>query len=177
MNPQNRQRLLLILTLVAMGLYLGDWLVFEPMIKLWKARQVAVAELRQQVNNGKSLLRREAAIRNRWSQMQTNALPNNTSQAEQQVLRAFDNWARSSQVTVNSIMPQWQNDQDDYSTLDCRIEASGDIEKLTRFLYEIENNPMALQLESIDLTARDDRGQELSLGLQVSGLALIPQQP
>jgi hypothetical protein len=34
---------------------------------------------------------------------------------------------------------------------------------------------MALKLESVNLSARDDTGQQLTLGLQISGLALRPE--
>ncbi|MGH7952747.1 MAG: hypothetical protein ACREFE_12640 [Limisphaerales bacterium] len=176
MNVKNRQQFLIVLTLVALGLYAGNWLVFEPAVKFWKSREANVAELRQQVSAGKILVRREEIVRNRWAQMRTNALPNSASQSEQQVLKAFDNWARASGANINSVTPQWANDQDDYSTLDCHVEASGDLATLSRFLYEIENDPMALKIESLDLSARDDKGQELTLGLQLSGLALVSQQ-
>jgi hypothetical protein len=36
---------------------------------------------------------------------------------------------------------------------------------------------MALQLASLELTATDDKGQQLTLGLDVNGLALISPQP
>jgi Tfp pilus assembly protein PilO len=177
MNFKNRQHVLILITVSLLALYVGDLLVFEPMYHWWKSRQTQVADLRQQVSQGKMLLHREAVIRGEWDNMRTNALPNNPSQAEQQVLRAFDGWASDSGVNVNSITPQWQNDQDDYSTLECRVEAAGDLGTLSRFLYEIENDPMSLQLESVELTAADDKGQQLNLGLQVSSLALVPSQP
>jgi len=150
--------------------------VIEPLIKWGKSRHDQIAELRQEVKQGKSLIRRETVIRNEWEHMHSNALANDSSQAEQQVLKAFNNWAGDSGVNVNSITPQWQNDQEDYSTLDCRVEASGNIETLSRFLYEIENDPMPLQLETVALTSGDDKGQSLTLALQISGLALVPQQ-
>ena len=177
MKVQNRQQILLVLTFVALGLYVGDLLVFEPMVKWWKSREGQIAELRQEVKDGKSLVRRESYIRSDWANMRTNALPNDPSQAEQQLLRAFNGWAGDSGANVSSVTPQWQNDQDDYSTLDCRVEASGDIGTLSRFIYEIESDPMALQLASIELTASDDKGQQLTLGLDVNGLALISPQP
>jgi hypothetical protein len=34
---------------------------------------------------------------------------------------------------------------------------------------------MALKIESVDLSARDDTGQQLTLALQINGLALTPQ--
>jgi Tfp pilus assembly protein PilO len=177
MNVKNRQQVLIIVTLSLLALYLGNLMVFGPMYNWWKSRQTQVADLRQQVSQGKTLVRRETVIRDEWQHMRTNALPNDSSQAEQQVLRALDNWAGDSGANVNSITPQWQSDQDDYSTLECRVEAAGDLGTLSRFLYEIENDPMALQLESVELTAADDKGQQLTLGLQIGGLALVTPQP
>jgi len=129
-----------------------------------------------QVNNGRLLIQREASLRSRWDQMRTNTLPNNTSLAEQQMLKAFDNWSRGSGADVNSIMPQWKNDSDDYMTLNCRVEASGDLGTLSRFIYDVEKDPMALKLESVELSTRDNNGQQLTLNLQISGLVLLSQR-
>jgi hypothetical protein len=41
---------------------------------------------------------------------------------------------------------------------------------VTRLLYDLETDPMALKVEGLELTARDERGEQVSLGLQVSGL-------
>jgi Tfp pilus assembly protein PilO len=177
MKIENRQRVLLVVTLSLLGLYAANLLVYGPMVKWWDARQAKIKELRQEVKDGKSLVRRESYIRGDWANMRTNALPDDPSQAEQQLLKAFNGWAGDSGVNVSSVTPQWQNDQDDYSTLDCRVEASGDLNSLSRFIYAIESDPMALQLASIELTANDDKGQQLTLGLDVNGLALISPQP
>ena len=177
MKIENRQHKLIVLTIIVLVLYAGNLLVYEPMAGWWKARHDRIKELSQQVSQGKSLIRRESALRDDWKRMRDNSLPNDSSQSEQQVVRAFINWAGDSGVTVSSITPSWQPDQGDsqnnYSTLDCRVEASGDIGAVSRFLYEIENDPMALQFESVQLAARDDQGQELTLGLEISGLALV----
>jgi len=177
MKIQNRQQFLMVLTLVVLALYLGNWIVYEPMVKWWQSRQAKVAELRKEVSQGKLLIGRESYIRSQWQHIRSSSLANDSSQAEQQVLKAVDNWAGDSGVNVDSVTPQWQNDQDDYSTLDCRVEAKGDIGSISRFLYEIENGPMDLQLETVALTATDEKGQALSLGLDISGLALVSSQP
>jgi Tfp pilus assembly protein PilO len=177
MKIQNRQRVLLIVTLVMLGILAANLLIYGPLVKWWDARQASIKELSQEVKEGKSLVRRETYIRSEWSNMRTNALPNDSSQAEQQLLKAFNGWAGDSGVNVSSVTPQWQNDQEDYSTLDCRVEASGDLGTLSRFIYQIESDPMALQLASIELTASDEKGQQLTLGLDVNGLALISPQP
>ena len=49
--------------------------------------------------------------------------------------------------------------------------------RLSRFLYNIEKDPMALKIESVEITARDKEGAQLSLGLQISGLVLnLPEE-
>jgi len=172
MQIKNRQQLLMIVAGVAFALWLGDALVFTPLVKLWRSRSTRVVELRKKVNDGEALVRRDLAIRSRWSQMQSNTLPDNASLAEQQVLAAFDKWSQDARVSVNSITPQWKPDNDDYTTLECRVDASGSVGTLGLFLYNLEKDPMALRVESVEITARDKDGQQLSLGLQVSGLVL-----
>ncbi len=177
MEIKNRQQVLVVVTLALLGVYLADLLVYEPMVKWWKAREASVVALRQQVDQGRTLIHRESFIRDEWQHIRSNALANDPSTAEQAVLKSFDNWASDSGANVQSITPQWNNDQTNYSTLECRVEASGDLGTLSRFLYQIESDPMALQLESVELTASDEKGQQLNLGLQFSGLALVSQQP
>ena len=59
-------------------------------------------------------------------------------------------------------------------TLECRVDASGSLATVSRFLYEIESDPIALKVDALELSAKDTEGQQLTLGLQVSGLLLNP---
>lgn len=176
MPIKNRQQLLMIVAGVAFGLLLGDALVFSPLVKFWKSRSTQIVELRKKVKDGDALLRRDAAIQSRWSEMQANTLSNSPSMAEQQVLAAFDKWSQDARISVNSITPQWKRDDDKYQTLECRVDASGSVGTLGRFLFNIEKDPMALKIESLEITSRDKDGQQLSLGLQISGLVLSPAE-
>jgi hypothetical protein len=171
-QTKNRQQLLVIGAIVAIALFAGDQLVLSPLMKAWNARATRVVELRKKISDGKILAQREQGIRSRWEQMSHNALPNNTSVAEQQVYKAIDLWAQNSGIAISAITPQWKHDSDDYMTFECRVDAAGDLGKLSRFLYSVERDPMALKLELVELGARDKEGQQLSLGLQLSGLVL-----
>ena len=64
-----------------------------------------------------------------------------------------------------------------FDKLECRVDASGDLETLSRFLYDIEKDPMALKLQSLEFSSHSDNGQQLTLALQVSGLVLTPPAP
>jgi len=175
MKIENRQQFLVVLTIAVAALFVGERLIYEPLANWWSVRSQHIAALRKQVSDGKLLLQREQAIRSRWAQMRTNTLPADTSLAEQQVLKAFDNWSQDAGTAITGITPQWNDDATNYVTVDLRVEAAGDLASLTRFLYDIEQGPMALKLESVDVSTRDETGQQFTLGLQINGLALRPE--
>jgi hypothetical protein len=180
MQIKNRQQLLTIAAIAAAALYLGNLLVLSPLLKAWSTRATRISDLRKNIARANALIQREQmpgpSIGRRWQQMTNNALPNNTSAAEQKVFKAIDGWAQDSGVSITAITPQWKHDSDDYMTFDCRVDAAGDLGKLSRFLYSVERDPMALKLELVELGARDKDGQQLSLGLQLNGLVLTAQK-
>ena len=174
MPTKNRQQILIFATIAVVALFALDALVRAPLVSLWSARAAKVTALRNQVARGRLLMQRELGMNNHWNDMQRKALTNNTSAAEQQVFRAIDGWAQATGVVINAITPQWKHDSDDYITYECRIDASGDISRLSRFLYRAEREPLALKMETVELTSRDKEGQQLSMALQLSGLVLNP---
>jgi Tfp pilus assembly protein PilO len=176
MNPGNRQQLLAIVAISAVALLLGDRLVLTPLVRGWEERSARITQLRRDVEQGRQLIQREQPIRSRWENMRTNTLPSQVSTAESQVLRSFDRWSQDSRISITSIKPQWKTGAEDYVTLECRVDASGTLPTLTRFLYDIEKDPLALKVDSLEITSRGDDGQQLALGLQVSGLLLNPQE-
>jgi Tfp pilus assembly protein PilO len=173
MKIENRQQFLIVLTAVLFALLIGNSMIYNPLARLWSARSAQIAGLSKQVKDGNNLIKRESVLRSRWSGMTANALPANTALAENQVLTALTAWSRASSAEVTSIMPQWKNDSTNYMTFNCRMEASGTLGSLSQFIYNIEKGPMALKLDSVELSAHNDTGQQLTLGLQISGLALL----
>lgn len=177
MEIKNRQKILLIAAGAGLLLLVGDSLVLSPLTASWKERAKRIAELRQKVEQGTRVVKRETAIHNHWEQMRTNALPADVSLAEAELLKSFDRWERASGVTRVSIKPQWKQAEDDYMTLECRADYTGDMDKMTKFLYEVEKDPLGVKVENMELSSRDDNGQQIALGLQVSGLLLGAQPP
>ena len=174
---KNRQHVLLVVTAIAITLLVGDKLVLSPLIRSWNERSARITSLTKAVNQGSLLLTREQSIRDRWGGMRTNTLPEDVSAAENEVLKAFDRWSQASRISIASIKPQWKHSSDDYVTLECRADAFGSMQALTQFLFDSESDPLALKVEAIEITTRDNDGQQLSLGLQVSGLLLTVPQP
>jgi hypothetical protein len=176
LNPKDRQHWLAIVAAVAVALWAGDRFVLEPLQTGWAKRKATIAELRQSVSQGAQLLARSGSIRTRWDSMQSNTLPQEASLAEGNVLKAFDRWSELSRVSITAIRPQWRRGAENHATLECRVDGYGSLATITRFLYEIENDPLALKVDTVELSARDNEGALLTLGLQVSGLLLSPPE-
>jgi hypothetical protein len=175
MKISNRQQLLALVAGVALALLFGDKLVLSPLLRSWKERTAHIARLRHDIAQGTLLLDREQTIRERWESMRTNTLPENISAAESEVLQAFEHWSQVSQISIANFKPQWRETDENYLTLECRADAYGSMDALTRFLYNVERDPLALRIEAIEIAARDNNGAQLSLGLQVSGVTLKAQ--
>jgi hypothetical protein len=175
MNLNSRQQILGIVAIAVVALLAGDRLVFSPLVKAWKTRSESITKTKKLVSQGQVLLDREKVIAARWNNMRSNTLTNELSQAEGQVLKALDRWSQESRIGISSIKPQWKRGNDDhYMTLECRVDGFGALPAMTRFLYDVEKDALALRVESVEITARDDRGEQLTFGLLVSGLLLNP---
>jgi hypothetical protein len=173
MNPDQRQRLLTYSAAAIIGLWLADAWVLTPLVKGWQSRSKDVADLRKKIADGKQKITRVQPTNAKWNDYRKNMLPANASEAEQTMLKEFDKWAKDSGISVSSLKPQWKRGADDeYSVLECRLDASGRLSTLTRFMYELERSPMALKVESLEISAQDTSGSQMALGLVVTGLRL-----
>lgn len=177
MQIKDRQQFLTVLAIIAIALLVIDKLIAPPLEGFWDARAQRIEDLQKKVKHGDQMLKRQKWIRSDWADIQAATLTNDMSAAEHQLYSAIDRWTQSSGMSVNAITPQGKDGSDaSYKTIECRVDAAGSIDRVTQFLYDLENDPMALKLQSIELTASDSSGQQLALGVQVSGLVLTPNQ-
>ncbi len=177
MKIKSREHLLAIAAIAIVALLVGDRLVLTPLTQAWKARSARVVSLQKSIQKGALLLDREQTIRERWSMMETNTLPATVSAAENSVLKAVDRWAQASRISFTSIKPQWKEPSPEFKTLECRADAFGNLSSVARFLHELETDPLALKIEEIEITSRDNEGQQLSLAVRFSGLLLTEKNP
>ena len=176
-NLNNRQQLLTICTIAVIVIWAGDKLVFSPLADFWKSRDASIKKLQASVATGQRTLRYAKDIEGRYQSLLTNSLPSEPSAAENKLVASLNRWASDSRVTVSSQRPQWKQGEkvkgmEDYMTLECRIDATGSIDALTRFIYAIESDPLTVKVEGVDVTSRNLDGVQLTLGLNVSGLQL-----
>jgi hypothetical protein len=177
MEIKNREKFLAIALGACILVWLVTVVVLKPMVQSWHDRSDRIAKLTAQLRDDRQLLARGPELLERWSHMQSNALPSTATLAESQLFNAFDGWVRDSGVTQGSFHPQLRETDNNYSVLECRADVTGNMQQVFNFLYDLEKDPIALKLDSVGLTSRDDNGRQLALVLEMSGLMLPASQP
>jgi hypothetical protein len=174
-NLPNRQVLLIKIAAAGVVLLILNSVILSPLGDLWSDHAAEITRLQASVAEGRNLIVRGPSLQRRWREMQAGALPRDRAVSEHDVISDFENWSRSTGVELGSVKPLWKHAaSDDYSLVELRLDASGTLSALSRFIYEIETSPRALRLESNELLSRDDSGQRLTLSLIVTGLRLSP---
>ena len=143
------------------------------MARIWDDRAAHIAKLQRDVKEGQGLQQRKNWLRGHWDEIQKSSLTNDTTGAEEQLWSGLNNWVQYSGVSLQNVAPTWKQGNDPaYKTLECRVDASGSLDRLSQFLYAMETDKMALRVQSIEMTSKDANGSTIGLGIQVSALVL-----
>jgi hypothetical protein len=177
MKIKNRQQLLVVVTLAAVGLFIGDSLILTPLMGFWSARDKRVQELRAKLKEGESLIGREKVLTDDWARLSRSSFTSEQSEAEQRIHKVIYDCS-SVGVRISSITTDpWKVDNSgEYMTMDCRVQADGSLRAVKEFLLKIEQQPVALKEQGVELSCKDNNGQTIQLGLHLSALALIPKK-
>ncbi len=176
MNRKNREQLLLLLAAVTLGLLAGDRLVLTPLMTYYQETAEKILFLDQSLQKGKILLSREQVIRDTWRDMRQSDLPESVSAAENQVLKSVDAWINDSRIELLSFKPQWNESGENFITLECFAVAQGNLEEISRFLYELETDELSLHVENMELSDSTGDGSQLRLNIRFSGIRIREEQ-
>ena len=107
-----------------------------------------------------------------WQTYLRDNLNSDKSIAEDEVLRAIENWTDDSGILLTSIKPQWQNHEDRYKTYDVRLVAEGTMRETVEFVHSIESDKLPFKIEQLELSSRDKKGRLINVSVHLSGLQL-----
>ena len=180
-----REKLLPIFALLAVAILAGDRLVLGPLVNSWQTRAAKIIELEGNVGNGNDLLPREKSYTKKWEQYWEGNLNSTNSVAEDEVLRAIENWTGDSGILLTSVKPQWQNHEYEflgkeiaenktysYKTYDVRLVAEGTMQESIEFVHAIESCDLPLKIEQLELASREKTGKLVSVSVHFTGLQL-----
>ena len=156
-----------------------------PLINSWQTRAANIIQLERNVDYGNDLLPREKSYTKKWEQYWEGNLNSTNSVAEDEVLRAIENWTGDSGILLTSVKPQWQNHEYEflgkeiaenktysYKTYDVRLVAEGTMQEAVEFVHAIESDGLPLKIEQLELVSREKTGKLISVSVHFTGLQL-----
>jgi len=172
MEFKKRERILVIAALLCVLFLGGDRLILTPMARAWKDRSAQISSLKQSIEKGEILLDREKILKERWNKLRTSCTSEDDSTAENHVLKGVDKWAKKSGMSLNYLKPRWSDFGKEAKKLEIRLSATGKLEQIARFLYELENDALPMHVEDIGITIKDKRSKVLDITARFSSLVL-----
>lgn len=167
MTADTRKKYLWYVVYAVAGLLLLDRVAITPATRGWTAQGERIESLRKKVARGETFLARETITRNSWNSDLRNNLAADNATAENQAYQAMVRWAQDSGVVTNGLNPTWQNHEDGgYETFEVRATITGDQPSLGKYIYDLEVDPLPVNLEECEIVTRDNRGAQLTMTLR-----------
>jgi hypothetical protein len=174
MGLSKRERIIVLVTLLAVGTLVADKFVLGPVWnglgELKTERQKALA----QVTKAKSLLQQEQQIEKKTA---TSTSFHNDAEAESRVAKALDQWAGDARLTLTSVKPDRMAGGDKgLKEILFVIAGKGSLDAVAWFLYQVETSDLPVKVKHMQLGSTSEAGDNMSLELRISAVYLAADE-
>jgi hypothetical protein len=132
------------------------------------------ARLEEELARATLLFAREERMIRTWDSMIEGGLKGDPAEAESAALRALQDWAQQSGLTLGSLNPERVPQSEDLREIQFAAVGSGPMRAVSRFLWMLETAELPLRIKRLQLGSRTDGVDDLSMTLTVTALYLAP---
>jgi hypothetical protein len=173
MGLSKRERIIVLVTLLAVGALVADRLVLAPIMnglgELRAERQKVVS----QVAKAKNLLLEKQQIEKKRA---ASAGFRSDAEAESRVAKALDQWAEDARLTISSVKPDRIAGGDKrLKEILFVIAGKGSLDAVAWFLYQVETSELPVKVKHLQLGSTSEAGDNMSLELRISTLYLAAE--
>ncbi len=167
-----RERMIALVTLLAVGALVLDKAVLGPGWRRLQATENEKQELRAQLIEAQNLLERREQLEQKKSKGKLSDALRSDAEAESQVTRALDDWAGSTQLTLTSVKPERAAGDKGLQEMTFVVAGRGRLDAVAQFLYEVETSALPIKAKDMQLGSSGESGDSMSLQLTLSALYL-----
>jgi len=169
-----RERIILIVTALAVGALIVDKVILGPvkdgLDELKVRRDVLVAD----VGEAQSLFERRRLLEPRYRTMLADGFRNDT-EAESRVLRALRDWSETAALTLSSVKPERVASDQGLKEMTFAVAGKGTLRAVAQFLWHIETAALPIKVKNMQIGSASEAGDSMSLQLRLSALYLGTQ--
>jgi hypothetical protein len=159
---------------IVIGAFALDSLIVSPLLDRQTSAQARVVNATQQLDRADGLFKNKLKAQEVWNEMAGDTLKVDPPQAESQLLNSARDWAQTAGLSLTSLKQERMELEQGFGKITVRASATGDMQALGRFLYEIQS--AAIPVRVVDITVNSRREGTDDLTVQV-GLATIYRPP
>ncbi len=170
MGLSKRERIIILMTIVAVGGLLGDRFVITPVWSGMGELQGQRRELSDQVRKAKNLLQQKMREEQEHKVFFTEGLKSAT-EAESSVVKAIGKWAADSGLDISSITPSPMAGDRGLKENVFVVAGKGSLEAVALFLYQVETAPLPpVKIKYMQLGSTSEAGDSMTMEMRLSTL-------
>jgi Tfp pilus assembly protein PilO len=170
-----RERMILIVAIVAVVMLIGDKFIVGPISERREELKARKLELQAELQNAQLLFTRQKLMERKWKMLLSDGLRND-AEAESKIARALDEWSKQSMLTLSSVKPERIASDKGLKEVTFVVAGTGTLEAISRFLWQIETESLPIKVMDMQLGSTNETGQNMSLQLRLSALCLGSQE-
>ena len=170
-----RERLILIVAIVAVAMLVTDKLIVGPISSRREEMKTRKLELKAELENAQLLFSRQKLMERKWKMLLSDGLRND-AEAESKVARALDEWSKEGRLTLSSVKPERIAGGKGLKEMTFVVAGMGTLEAMSQFLWQIETAPMPIKVNDMQIGSTNETGQSMSVQLRLSSLCLGTEQ-
>lgn len=172
-----RERLIITVTLIVLALLGLDFYVVTPLLDRLAAIETQKQVLLDKMERGTALLANKRRIGPKWQEMTASGLKRGPAEAESQILHAVQNWSREAGLKLSSLKPERLPEKKNLQEISFQAGGTGSMSAVSRFLWCIETAKVPIRVKDLQLGARKEGTDDLTLQLRLSTLYQAVQPP
>ncbi len=155
----------------------ADRFIVTPAMEKLRQVEAQKQQLLAELIEAQNLFERRSLMEKKWRQLLAEGLKSE-SEAESRVLRAVDQWARDSRLTLTSVKPERTSAvKKGLQEMTFSVASTGTFEAAARFLWLVEKSSLPVAIKDVQLGSTNESGSEMSLQLRLSALYVGAQGP
>jgi len=171
-----RERIILIVTLLCVGLLIVSKFVVDPAQARLDEMEAQRQQLQGDLEEAQMLLGNRGTMQRKWNTLVADGLRND-AEAESKVLSDLGEWADNAGLSLSSIKPDRVASYKGLQEMIFTVAGKGTIEAVSRFLWQIETAALPARIRDMQLGSGSESESTMSLQLHLSVLYLgAPQK-
>ena len=172
-----RERLIILVTAIVVALLVLDRYVVTP---LWDEQAVREAQkqvLLAEMERARAVLARKHQTQPKWKEMLAAGLQADPTEAESQILHAVRNWSAECGLRLSSVKPERLPDKTSLREIAFQAVGTGPMSAVSRFLWRLETAKIPVRIKELQVGARKEGTDDLTLQVRLSTLYLPAERP